>query len=181
MKQKEVLKHYRIFKLDYQAIHDIRLFFPCEGLRSILLLSDTNLISGIDERSNKDITLRDITLDDITLKVTVHNTDTVTVMVSCSESPIPLDYIGVSKLSSALTRVEERLQRIIDEFTKKRVDQGITDKADYSIPYHMSWIVKMWHFGYDSEPRFSGSSVEITWKEHLQLFRYYLKKSRRVK
>lgn len=40
-----------------------------------------NLIDTVDEKYNKDITLKDITLDDITLKITIHITDRITVMV----------------------------------------------------------------------------------------------------
>ena len=68
-KQRGFLKFLKIHKLEYPSIHDIRLTFEYEGLRTILINSHSDLIKTIDEKSNKDITLRDITLDDITLKI----------------------------------------------------------------------------------------------------------------
>ena len=176
-KQKEFLRFLKIHQLHTPSIHDIRLLFTCKGLRSTLLLSNSQLIKSIDERHNKDIQLRDITLDDITLKTTVHNTNTVTVMVACTDNPILLDYVGLTRLSSALTRIEERLQRVLDDHV--RINSSFEQKDhDHVIPYHMSWIVTMWHFGHDSEPGFAGQQFEITWKEGLEVFRIYSKKSR---
>jgi hypothetical protein len=51
----------------------------------------------IDDKNNKDVTLKNITLDDITLKTTIHNTNRVSMIVACSEVPIPIDLIGVSR------------------------------------------------------------------------------------
>lgn len=176
-KQKEFLRFLNIHQLHIPAIHDIRLLFTCEGLRSSLISSNSQLIKNIDEKYNKDIQLRDITLDDITLKTTVHNTNTVTVMVACSDNPIMLDYVGLTRLSSALTRVEERLQRVLDDHYKVKSSFDQKD-IGHSIPYHMSWIVTMWHFGHDSDLGFAGQQFEITWKEGLEVFRIYSKKSR---
>jgi hypothetical protein len=181
--QRQHLNDLKIHKIYNPAIHDIRLYFVCEGLRSLLLLSNSELLSNIDKLHNKDIILKDITLDDITLKVTVHNTDTVTVMLACSDTPIPMDFFGISKLSSALTRVEERLQRIIDDYNKstlnKEFDKGTSNmntNTDIQIPYHMKWKVTMWHYGHDSELRLSGKTYEITWEQGLEVFRIYSKK-----
>ena len=41
------------------------------------------------------------------------------------------------------------------------------------IPNHMSWVVKMWHFGQDSLTEYSGEKFEISWKEGLEIFRIY--------
>lgn len=183
--QKAFAKFLRIHQLDHPSIHDIRLSFICMGLRSILVSSNSDLIKNIDEKSNKDITLKKITLDDITLKITVHNTDKVTVIIACTDNPIPIDLIGVSKLSGALATVKERLQRVIDDHIKAaskiEVDDVAIDTNEYQIPDYMSWIVNMWHFGYDSEPGFSGPMFEHTWKESLDVFRIYSKKSERKK
>jgi hypothetical protein len=184
-KQKAFLKFFRIHQLEHPCIHDIRLCFICKGLRSILVSSNSDLIKNLDNESNKDITLKKITLGDITLKITVHNSDKVTVMIACTDNPIPIDLIGVSRLSGALTTVKERLQRVIDDHSKAasqiKHDDVAIDTNDYQIPDYMSWIVNMWHFGYDSEPGFSGPMFEHTWKESLDVFRIYSKKRKRKK
>ncbi|MBA3750992.1 MAG: hypothetical protein H0X03_08925 [Nitrosopumilus sp.] len=177
-KQKTFLKFLRVHELNIPAIHDIRLLFTCEGLRSMLLSTNNDLIESIDKKDNKDIKLKDITLNDITLKTIVHNSNKVTVIVACSDNPIALDYIGIAKLSSALTRVEDRLQRVVEDYTKSTTNQEINKNIEYTVPCHLSWIITMWHFGYDSEPGFSGESIEITWKESLEVFRIYSKKRR---
>lgn len=107
--------------MDKPAIHDIRLRFECKGLWSILPLysESENLIKNIDLKSNRDITLWDIDLKEFVIKPTIHKTNTVSVTVACSESPIPLNLEGLAKLTSGLTRVEERLQRVVDEYIKQ--------------------------------------------------------------
>lgn len=176
-KQRGFLKFLRITKLEYPSIHDIRLTFEYKGLRTILINSHCDLINSIDEKYNKDITLRDITLDDITLKITIHHSERISVMVACSDNPIPIDHIGIAKLSSALTRVEERLQAVIDYYYNINQESTTNEDARKTIPFHMNWIVVMWHFGYDSEPGFSGEQFEITLKQGIEVFRIYSKKS----
>ena len=99
--------------MDKPAIHDIRLKFSVRGLWGIpssLSSSSTDLISNIDLKNNKDITLCDIDLKDHIIKTTVHKTDTVSVIIACSNILISLDTMGLAKLTSGLTRVEDRLQ-----------------------------------------------------------------------
>jgi hypothetical protein len=41
-------------------------------------------------------------------------------MIVCSDYPIPIDILGLAKLTDGLTRVEERLQRVmIDAYSLK--------------------------------------------------------------
>lgn len=183
--QKAFLKFLRIHQLDHPSIHDIRLSFVCEGLRSILVSSNSDSIKNIDNLNNKDVTLKKITLDDITLKITVHNTDRVTVSVACTDNPIPIDLFGVSRLTGVLTTVKERLQRVIEDYNRSISNDEIngvrTDIKDCQIPDYMSWNVNMWHFGHDSTLEFTGPMFAHTWKESLDVFRIYSKKSRRKK
>lgn len=174
------IKLFKIHGLNDPAIHDIRLLFNLPDLRSILTTINSDLIYHIDNKSNKDIKLKNIVLDDDTIiKTTIHNTGNVSVMISCSENPIPFDSLGLSKLSSGLTRVEERLQREIDGYYNERLNDGKGyDQEHYKcfVPNHMSWIVTMWHFGKDSTPGFSGNTFDITWKEVHELYHIYSKK-----
>ncbi len=86
--------------MDKPAIHDIRLKFSVRGLWNILSSSSSDLIFNRDLQNNKDITLHDIDLKDHITKTTVHKTDTVSAIIVCSNTPIPLDTLGLSKLTS---------------------------------------------------------------------------------
>jgi hypothetical protein len=79
-------------------------------LWSILYTSTHLLIKNKDSKYNKDITLQVIDLGDNVIKTTVHNTDTVSVIVGCSMNPISIYLFGLAYLSDILARVEERLQ-----------------------------------------------------------------------
>jgi hypothetical protein len=132
--------------------------------------------------SNRDITLHDIDLKDHIIKTTVHRTDTVSVSVACSGNPIPIDILGLAKLTSGLTRVEERLQRVmVDAHSLKSNSDSNNNPPTVrisNIPNHMSWVVTMWHFGQDSLHGYNGEMFEIPWKDGLELFRMYSKRSK---
>ena len=177
-KQRRLLRIFKVTKMNKPAIHDIRLLFNVRGLRNILLYNNnTSMIDKVDEKFNKNIVLKDIIHDDLIIKTTVHNTENVTVMIACSENPIEIeDPIALSKLIGGLTRVEERLQQEINHHFKTNSDAKDEDSQKISIPYHMNWIVTMWHFGRDSSHSYSGQLIEITWKDGLDLFHVYSKK-----
>ena len=80
--------------MDKPAIYDIRLSFTFQHLWSILyaISSSSTLIKNIDTHSNKDITLHDIDLGDHVVKTTVHNTNTVPVVVASIVNPIPIEH-----------------------------------------------------------------------------------------
>jgi hypothetical protein len=170
--------------MDKPAIHDIRLRFECKGLWSILpLYSSDSLIENMDLKINRDITLYDINLKDFVIKPTIHKTDTVSIAIACSESPVPLNLEGLAKLTSGLTRIEERLQRVVDEYIKHnlRSSQLSSLISKTPIPNHETWIITMWHFGQDSLTGYTGERFEISWKEGLKVFRIYSKEYRNKK
>ena len=153
--------------MDKPAIHDIRLSFAFNHLWPILATtistSSSPLIKNIDAHSNKDITLYDIDLGDHIVKTTIHNTGTVSVIVACTVNPIPIDMFGLVKLSSSLARVEDRLQLIVNELNAAIIQSGrqqyLSLKLNSKIPNHMSWTVKMWHFGQDRLPVIQARSL----------------------
>ncbi len=188
-KQNRFLKFLDDLPMDKESIHNIRLRFSAKGIWSVLSSSATaasaapppaaaaRLVKNIDMASNRDIILHCIDLKDHIIKTTVHRTDTVSVMLACSDNPIPIDIMGLAKLTSGLTRVEERLQRVmIDVYSSKSTSNN--SAHIHNIPNHMSWIVTMWHFGRDSLTGYTGEMFEIPWKEGLELFRMYSKKSK---
>ena len=72
------------------------------------------------------------------------------------------------KLSSSIARVEDRPQLLVDEYNaasiQYRRQQYLSLKLESKIPNHMSWIVKMWHFGRDALTSYSGEKFDIRWK-----------------
>jgi hypothetical protein len=127
-----------------RALHDIHLKFQIPDIWTILASSkkhDQNPVS-------KDISLPYIiTENHLKIHTVVHRTDTVTVSVACSFAPVATDTDGLIRLSNALTRVEERTSRIVDECDSML--QGGYESIP--IPEHSKWTVTLWHFGTDSQ------------------------------
>ena len=63
--------------------------------------------------TSKDIRLKTCEIDGLLIRTTIHKTDTITVIVACSCQPVAIDISGIIRLSNALTRVEERLSKIV--------------------------------------------------------------------
>ena len=180
-KQRTFLQCLREIPMDKSAaIHDIRLRFTFNHLWTILSTSSPSspLIKNIDSRFNKDITLQDIDLGDHVVKTTVHNTNTVSVIVACTVNPIPIDMFGLVKLSSSLARVEDRLQLLVNEYNAASIQSGrqqyLSLKLNSRIPNHMSWTAKMWHFGRDALTGYSGKQFEMTWEDSLNMFHHHI-------
>src|SRR4051794_16169019 len=180
-KQRTFLQCLREIPMDKPAIHDIRLSFSFNHLWSILATSSPSspLIKNIDTHSNKDITLYDIDLGDHVVKTTVHNTNTVSVIVACTVNPIPIDMFGLVKLSSSLARVEDRLQLLVNEYNEASIQSGrqlLSLKLNSKIPNHMSWTVKMWHFGQDALTSYSDQKFDMSWEDSLNVFHHIYSK-----
>jgi len=99
--------------------------------------------------------------------VPIQRRDTVSVIVICSLSPIPIDLFGLVLLSSSLTRIEDRLQLLVNDYNNTIFQSG--QKQQYlslilnsKIPNHTSWMVKMWHFGRDALVEYSGEKFNFT-------------------
>lgn len=152
------LKNHPIYRViqnipfDKSALHDIRLRFTVQGIWAILFTSDNVTIDPV----SKDIRLISQEINDLDIKVTIHHTDTASVVIGCSCSPIVVDLAGVSRLSTALTLIEERLAMLIDEYG------GANSGLD--IPNHLTWIVTMWHFGADASILYKGKVFHVSWK-----------------
>ncbi|MDQ6863525.1 MAG: hypothetical protein M3044_06850, partial [Thermoproteota archaeon] len=151
------LKNHPIYKIiqntpfDKNALHDIRLRFTVQGIWAALCTSDNPTIDPV----SKDIRLISQEINELDIKVTIHHTDTVSVVVGCSCAPIVVDIAGVSRLSNALTLVEERLAKMLDECGG--VNCG-------PVPNHLTWIVTMWHFGADASIQYKGTMFHVSWK-----------------
>jgi hypothetical protein len=150
------------------ALHDIHLRFRVNGIWSLL---STNSVLRIDSVS-KDLRLPTLVFKDLEIRLVIHRTDTVSVVVSCSYAPIAIDCNGIIRLSNALTRVEERLCRLIDgcndngddSVTKAGKASGSSVERKLLVPEHSSWFVTMWHFGRDSITEYTGDKFSQTWE-----------------
>jgi len=142
---------------------------------------------------SKDIVLPEMALDTgIKGRVTVHKSDTASVILSCSESPVKFDIGGLVGLSSSLARIEERLILQIDRAQQRQKQQMRTPLSQSSfaansaaksavlipqseqkcmnkgiliVPNYSSWTVTMWHIGCDSLERYAGEKFEVSWED----------------
>jgi hypothetical protein len=162
------------------AVHDIHLKFHVPDIWTIISSSSSSSSSASSSSSNykpdsksKDIALPVLNVNNLKIRTTIHKTDTVTVVVACSNAPIVTDPAGIIRLSTALTRVEERLSRIVDECGKS-IAGGY---ESLPIPEHSTWIVTMWHFGHDGSNEYTGQKYCSTWRDPQNaLLRNYTKR-----
>jgi hypothetical protein len=152
--------------LDKKSLHDIHMRFEVPDIWSIL----SSLLNVSDSQQqqflrvnpiSKDISISPWQIKDLNIKVTIHRTDTVSIVIGCSYAPIAIDIGGVIRLSNALTRVEERLSRLVDDCAK--VVSG-NEYESSAIPEHKDWIVTMWHFGADASSEYTGEKFSATWE-----------------
>lgn len=152
--------------LNKKSLHDIHMRFEVPNIWTILSSSSLAANSQLQQIKlqinsvSKDIVLPTWKIKDLNIKVTVHRTNTVSVVVGCSYAPIALDINGIIRLSNALTRVEERLSRVVHDYGK--IISG-NEYESPSITEHSQWVVTMWHFGADASIEYSGEKFSSTW------------------
>jgi hypothetical protein len=153
--------------LEIQSIHDIRLRFSVPRIWTLL---SSNQSFNRNEKS-QDIAIPSRIRENIIVRIYIHKTDNVSVILGCSLQPIPLEFIGIIRFFNLLVRIEEKLQNILDNCTPIN-----SDKKYNSIPDYRKWIVTMWHFGRDASIEYSGEKFSITAEklEHI-LTRLYVK------
>jgi hypothetical protein len=127
-----------------RALHDIRLRFEVKRICDIFS-SQYNKSPNSD-----DISLPRWTINDLEIMATVHSTDTVSVVIGCSFSPVAVDVNGVVRLSNALATTKERISNLANN--------------SLSIPDHLSWIVTMWHFGADTTTTYTREKFYASWE-----------------
>jgi hypothetical protein len=139
--------------LERQSIHDIHLRFNIPEIWKRLSI---NPAFHINKRS-QDISIPSWSKNNTIVRIIIHRTDVVTVIIGCSLQPILLDVNGIIRLFNLLVRIEEKLQTILDNSTPI-----CFDKKCLSIPEYQSWIVTMWHFGRDASIEYTGEKFSIT-------------------
>jgi hypothetical protein len=138
------------------ALHDIHLRFKVKGIWNLLSTNSALRIGAF----NKDLRLPTLKIEDLQIKVTIHRSNTVSVVVGCSYAPIAIDCTGIIYLSNALTRVEERLSRLAERCSS----EGTEDSKTLIIPEHSCWTVSLWHFGIDSITEYTGERFCVSWE-----------------
>jgi hypothetical protein len=130
---------------EQKSVHDIHLIYTVSDVYTILATSASSTYRP--KPVSMDIHLPVLnTADGLRIQTIVHRTDTVHVIVGCSNTSVRFDTEGIARLSSGLTRTEERTSRIVDE-CGKNMPGGY---EQLPIPDHMTWKVVLWHFGTDS-------------------------------
>ena len=144
---KAIRKHplYNIIKdivFGKKRLHDIHLSFQSKGL--------WNYLSGIDyykkrTNSKKAISFGYYPIERyLSIQVIVQHTDTVNVIVGCSNNPIVCDFDGIMRLSEALTRIEERLSAVVNDPNNKTFNAEY-NPSEIKIPNKDDWIITLWH------------------------------------
>lgn len=126
------------------ALHDIHLRFHVKGIWSLLSTNSALSISPV----SKDLRLPPLRFRDLEFRLAIHRSDSVSVVVGCSYAPIAVDCGGIICLSNALTRVEERLCRLIDscsgnDTATNSYVSGRSFERKLLIPEYSSWTVTM--------------------------------------
>jgi hypothetical protein len=152
-----IYKEIRKLPLEQQSVHDIHLTYTVRDIYTILTTSTSSIYNP--NPVSKDIQLPVLNIDNLRIRTIVHRTDTVSVIVGCSNTPVKFDTEGIARLSSGLTRTEERTSRIVDEHGKN-MPSGYEQLI---IPHHMTWKVVMWHFGTDSIEK-AEEKFCVTWR-----------------
>lgn len=157
--------------LDKTAIHDIRLLFTVEDIWKYLSIQSRFKLHPI----NKSIELDKWNIDnDFFVKVIVNKTDSVSVSIGCSYTPIFLSIDGIIRFASLLARIEERLSGLLQRL---RNDDNVYSSSKYPlIPSYDGWIVKMWHLNRDGSTEYDKEKFHISWEnaEHI-IIRAYTK------
>jgi hypothetical protein len=166
------------------AAHNIRLRFQVHGIWA--KLSSAHREIPTNQRS-KDICIPTRPIGDLLVRTTVHKSNTVSVIVSCSVVPVTLNFDGLIELSDALTRIHEMLYVIVNEINYCRSDQFFSNDSRFKdsggngghllIPDPKHWVITMWHVGVDSLDEYLGGKIDLEWKDAQHaLIRVYTKK-----
>ncbi len=155
--------------LEKKSVHDIHMKLYVPGIWKIVSQNEKHTLNSY----SKDIMLVPISVDNLKIQTTIHHTDTVSVIVGCSSYPVVLEDVhGIIRLSNALTRVEERISRVLDE-CGENLPEGY---KKIPIPNNESWLITLWHLGRDNLVEFSGKCFLLTWAQGREaLYRIYTK------
>jgi len=130
-----------------RAVHNLHLSFNSIDIYNILLNNPKLKVEF--NHKNKGITFTYSDIDKFLIIITIYP-NTCTIVIGCSENPIPLDFEGIKRLSVALGRVEDRLLQLL-------INSPIT------LPHYEDWIITLWHMGKDSLSEYSKEMFHCKW------------------
>ena len=77
-----------VYHADKHALHDIRFRFMVDNIWTAIANNDPELKPN---EVSKDISLDPIITQGLTIRITIHHTDTISVIVVCSLNPVAVD------------------------------------------------------------------------------------------
>lgn len=168
--------------IDKSGIHNIRLKFNSKNIWNVfnhIVLNKCTLAfnklllpyyaasipNTVNEKS-KDINFR-WNIRGCQVILTIHKTDTVTVIIGCSYNPFRVDLRGLANFRCVLSIIEERISDLVNEFFYhyKEIENSNTKleiKHYVKVPWHEDWIVTMWHHGSYTISAYSGEKFSIS-------------------
>lgn len=161
---------------DTPAAHDIRLWFNAPDIyERMAVRTITATTSGGDNDSggnngtnnsnnrtvvqllgkrqvSKDLVIPTMILDaGIKAKITVSKNDSVSIILACTNYPVKFDTVGLLNLHSSLSKIEERLRKLVFDLAH--------------IPHFSTWTVTMWHINHDSIETYAGEKFQVAWRD----------------
>ena len=155
--------------IEQTSVHDIHFKFTVIDIYKFM--SRNPQFKKLIKPVSYDIVLNPELIDGLKIQPIIHRTDTVTVSVACSATPVPVSDAGILWLSCALTRLEERLSVKLDE-CGSNLDGGY---EKIPIPDNRRWTVTMWHFGRDKKYEYCREGYSLTWGYGREVLRAYTK------
>ena len=131
-----------------RAVHNLHLSFNSIGIYTYLLKKHE--LKVIPIKKSKGITFTYSDIDKFLIIITIYPSNTCTIVIGCSENPIPLDFEGIKRLSVALGRVEDRLSQLLVN-------------SSLNLPSYDDWIITLWHMGKDSLSEYSKEMFHCKW------------------
>lgn len=147
--------------LNEQCIHNIRLRL---NVSKIWTIASRNRDFTTNKKS-KDIVVPTWSQENTLIRIIIHKTNNVSVILGCSLEPISLDHDGIIRFSTLLARVEEKLKSITEN------PGSCNCKQDIVISNYRKWVITMWHFGRDSLTEFNGERFSITVEDTQHILR----------
>jgi hypothetical protein len=165
----ELFNYIHSIPIENAAVHDIHYKFVVPDIYKVV--SAHPIYGRAPNPISKDIILEPEIIDGLKIQTVIHRTDTVTVSVACSSTPITINEAGVLRASIALTRAEERLSNKLDECGRSL--PGGYEKIP--IPDNRMWTITMWHFGKDGRFEYCKKGYSLTWGYGRKVLRIYTK------
>jgi len=138
--------------MGHQSIHDIHLRFTVPDIYETFAINTTYP----ELEYSGDIRLPYWHVNNATIQITIHKTNTVSVVLACSREPFPLNYSGIVTFFTTLGGIHGLVVGIMLSIYSADINRLP------QIPSFSDWTIRMWHFGRDSLIEYSGKGVHDT-------------------